>query len=284
MSNRLEIYVRLTNQIVKNLENQIIPWEQPWFQNGSFNAVTGKRYRGINHLSLSMALVSSGMQTNDPRFLTFKQAQSNGWKVKKGEKSFSSVVFFKMMEVEDENDDGNSKKFPLLKQSAVFHASQIDGIPEYIPAGNLELEPNKLAQRIVDASGVKIVEHPDKAFFSGLDFIGMPPIQDFKSSDLYYGTLMHEMGHWTGFHTRLNRHQFSSSSSPEYAEEELIAELASVFLCAETGIHYPAGNHNAYIKYWVQKLKGDPMEIHKASKKAMEAVQYLLQLANIDDM
>lgn len=287
VANRKDFFEQLTCKIVEDLQKGIIPWEQPWFINRAVNAVTGKAYRGVNQLNLSLVSAEHGLNASDMRFLTFNQAREKGWKIKKGSKAVAEVVFFSIIEKEASQDDSEqtqegTAKFPLLKFSPVFHASQVEGIPEPETFKGFEFEPNELAEKIIHASNARIIEHPNRAFFSSGDYIGMPAREKFRSLEGYYGTLLHELGHWTGHPSRLNRGMFNLFGSEEYAREELVAELASVFLCAETGIEYVKGNHTAYVQSWLKALRNDPLEIKRASAKAMQAVDYLLNLAGID--
>lgn len=284
---RNDFYAELTNKIIADLEKGIIPWEKPWFVSKAINACTGKAYRGINQLNLAMVSADLQLDNADMRFLTFNQAKAKGWSVKKGSKSVAQVVYFSIIEKEAQCDDREqpeegSTKFPLLKFSSVFHASQIDGIPELPAVQKVNFEPNEIAEKIISKSNAKIIEHPSEAFFSSNDYIAMPHKDKFKSLGGYYGVLLHELAHWTGHPSRLNRGVFHTFGSEEYAREELVAELASVFLCAETGIEYVSGNHTAYIQNWIKTLKNDPLEIKRASAKAMDAVDYLLNLADFE--
>lgn len=284
---RNDFYAELTNKIIVDLEKGIIPWEKPWFVSKAINACTGKAYRGINQLNLAMVSADLQLDNADMRFLTFNQAKAKGWSVKKGSKSVAQVVYFSIIEKEAQCDDSEqpeegSTKFPLLKFSSVFHASQIDGIPELPAVQKVNFEPNAIAEKIISKSNAKIIEHSSEAFFSSSDYIAIPHKDKFKSLGGYYGVLLHELAHWTGHPSRLNRGVFNTFGSEEYAREELVAELASVFLCAETGIEYVSGNHTAYIQNWIKALKNDPLEIKRASAKAMDAVDYLLNLADFE--
>ena len=283
---RNDFYVELTNKIIADLEKGIIPWERPWFVSKAINACTGKAYRGINQLNLAMVSADLQLDNADMRFLTFNQAKAKGWSVKKGSKSLAQVVYFSIIEKETQKDEQEqleegSTKFPLLKFSSVFHASQIDGIPELPAVQKVNFEPNAIAEKIISKSNAKIVEDSSHAFFSSADYIGIPHRDKFKTVEGYYGTLLHELGHWTGHPSRLNRGVFNAFGSEEYAREELVAELASVFLSAETGIQYVSGNHTAYIGNWIHALKNDPLEIRRASSKAIQAVDYLLSIAGM---
>ncbi len=279
-------FEELTNTIISDLEHNVISWEQPWFSARIVNGKTGHIYQGSNQLTLACAISKLNIENNDSRFITFKQAQSMGWRIKKGAKSIADVIFFSIVEKSTDNQDVEEfTKFPLLKTTPVFHASQVEGMPEYEPVNyeRLILEPNVLAQKIVTATNVRIITDPTKAYFSHMDYIGMPSENCFKSREGYYGTLLHEIAHWTGHRSRLNRDMSGRFGSELYAREELVAELASVFLCAETGIQYQPGNHTAYIKNWIKILKSDPMEIHKASKRAMAVVEYLLKMVEVEN-
>lgn len=282
-----DFYENLTNNLITELEKGVVPWEQPWFSRNSkpFNPVSGKHYQGVNFLNLSLIASTLKLDLTDPRFMTFNQAKQKGWQVKKGSKSVANVVYFSILEKEEieANDQGNDEavlnKFALLKYSPVFHASQIEGIPELnLPTTKtFEFEPNLLAQSIIDSSKAVITTDSAGAYYSPTnDVIAIPPINSFKSQAGYYGTLLHELGHWTGHASRLNRSFGYSANLEEYAREELVAELASVFLCAETGIEFQAGNHSAYIGSWLKALKGDKLEIKRASSQAMQVVNYLL--------
>lgn len=288
VANRKDFFEQLTSKIVEDLQVGVIPWEKPWFVNKAINAVTGKAYRGVNQLNLSLVSAEHNLNATDMRFLTFNQARERGWKVKRGSKAVAEVVFFSMIEKEASQHDSEqtkegTAKFPLLKFSPVFHASQVEGIPEPEDLRGIEFEPNQLSEKIIQASNARIIQHSSEAFYSSMnDHIGMPAREKFRSLEGYYGTLLHELGHWTGHTSRLNRGMFNLFGSEEYAREELVAELASVFLCAETGIEYVKGNHTAYVQSWLKALRNDPLEIKRASAKAMQAVDYLLNLAGVD--
>jgi len=287
MANRLDFYGKLTNNIITDLQKGGIPWEKPWFVSKAVNVATGKAYRGINQLNLAMVSADLSLNSADMRFITFNQAKAKGWNIKRGSKAVAEVVYFSVIEkevntAENEQAEDGSVKFPLLKYSSVFHASQVEGIPNLEPTPSFTFEPNDIAEKIINASNAKVIQHSSKAYFSNADYIAMPSREKFKSLEGYYGTLLHELAHWTGHPSRLNRGVFNSFGSEEYAREELVAELASVFLCAETGIEHVSGNHTAYIQNWVKVLQNDPLEIKRASSRAMQAVEYLLNLAGLN--
>jgi len=199
------------NRIVAELENGIKPWVRPWNPEKAggpqapYNPVTGKRYHGINVLILGMDV--RAFDSGDPRWMTYQQAQEKNWHVKKGEKS-TTIFFSKPLEIEDGQAEDNRKTIRLLKHYAAFHASQIDGIPEYKPPGFEEapwMRPEG-ADIILKNSGAVIRIGGDRAFYSpSTDHIQLPPAHAFHGPPEFAATALHELGHWTGHPSRLNR-------------------------------------------------------------------------------
>jgi hypothetical protein len=193
------------------------------------NATTGQRYRGINVLTLGMS--SLAFDSGDPRWATYKQATIRGWQVREGSRG-TTGFFFKRLELRDSAGDGSGsgadedgvRRIPLLRAFTLFHASQIDGIPSYIPP-TIEEAPWRApeAAEIIFANSRAVLRiGGDRAFYSpATDHIQMPPQGAFATPQGYCGTLIHEMGHWTGAPTRLNRDLRTSFGSHDYAREEL---------------------------------------------------------------
>src|SRR6202140_215622 len=137
-------YQEVTNRIIAALEAGTPPWRRPWDPDKAGgpamprNAATGHRYRGINVLTLGMSILA--FASGDPRWATYKQAEERGWQVRKGERG-TTGYFFKKLELRDDRTDGsgpedgedNVRRIPLLRAFPLFHASQIDGIPDYVP-------------------------------------------------------------------------------------------------------------------------------------------------------
>jgi len=117
----MDVYAIITNRIIEKLESGIIPWKKPWIGGkGAFNRVSGKSYSMLNQMLLE----------HDGEYLTFNQIADLGGKVKKGAKS-EMVVFFKMNEVEEKNEESGEtklKKYPVLRYYRVFHISNVEGI------------------------------------------------------------------------------------------------------------------------------------------------------------
>ena len=276
---KFNIYEEITNRIITQLENGVIPWHKPWtgIANGAYNRVSKKPYSLLNQMLLK----------HDGEYATYKQWSELGGKVKKGEKS-EIVVFWKILQVEEVKDGKIEKKsIPLLKYINVFHVSQVDGVE---PKNVKPIEHNS----IEEAEEIKVNymnrEHivieelvTDKAFYSPLkDFIQIPRKEQFKDIMEFYSTLFHEMIHSTGHKERLGRLnsgiKVAGFGSEEYSKEELVAEIGSAFLMNHIGIETPKtfNNSAAYIQSWLNVLKNDNRFIVSASSKAEKAMKYIL--------
>ena len=285
-SPRQDLYQEITDKIISALESGTRPWQKPWDASkanptGPFNGATGHQYRGINTLLLGMNTLS--FETGDPRWLTFKQAQEKGWNVKKGSKA-STVIFFKKVEVNDPDqpadENGQRRTVPVLRSYPVFHASQIDGIPKYAPPKIEDVPWRKpeSAELILKASGVQIREGGDRAFSSpSTDHIQLPPLASFNGPEEWAGTALHELGHATGHQSRLDRDLKNRFGSHAYAQEELRAELASVFMSWELGIPGPIDQNASYLESWLTVLKKDKKAIFSASADAQRISDWCLE-------
>jgi antirestriction protein ArdC len=270
----VNVYEQVTDRIIAQLETGIIPWRKEWKVSGHShlpsNYTTKKPYRGINVLLLMSAAFDA-----DCRWLTYKQAQSIGAQVRKGEKG-TPIVFWSTFEGKQEESE-DPKRIPFLRTYTVFHVSQCDGIPVQLPFDEAPFEPIPAAQSIVD--GYLTREHldlrhgGDRAFYSHLDYIQMPARGAFESPDAYYSTLFHEMAHSTGAPHRLAREKGKSFGDELYSKEELCAEFTAAYLCAETGISNALveTNHAAYIQSWLKALKNDKKMLITAAQRAQHA-------------
>lgn len=288
----------LTEKIVAELEKGSIPWEKPWSgANGVFarpyNATTDKPYQGGN--ALQLALVAAANSWDDPRWCTYNQARDNGWQVKKGEKG-TLIEYWKFHdEVTVKSADGKpimgedgkpktalvERERPYVMHFYVFNANQIEGISP-LESKKYEWSPEEKAEEILRKSGADIkCDQSNRAFYSAhSDEIHLPKREQFPSSEKFYATALHELGHWTGHESRLDRevgkHPFGSEG---YAKEELRAELTSLFLSGETGVPQDLGSHAAYIQSWIKVLKEDKNEIFKAAKDAEKATEYVMEIS-----
>lgn len=269
------VYEQVTDRIIAQLEGGIIPWRKEWKSTGHSsiptNYATGKAYRGINVLLL-MAAAFDG----DARFLTYKQAQAIGAQVRKGEKG-TPIVFWSTFEGK-ESDDDEKRRIPFMRTYTVFHISQCDGIPQELPFDAPPFEPIPAAQQLVDAyldrEHLELRHGGDRAFYSvTLDYVQMPARESFHTPDGYYSNLFHECAHSTGHKSRLARDSDHKFGSELYSKEELCAELAAAYLCAETGISNALieANHAAYIQSWLRALKNDKTMLIAAAQRAQRA-------------
>ena len=270
----------MTNQIISLLESGTAPWQQPW-QGGDtgmpMNPTTGKEYRGGNVLGLMISSMVRGY--TDPRWMTFKQALDNGWRVRKGEKG-SRIEYWESKpgnKAEDAPDDEKHSRL-IHRVYTVFNAQQIEGIP------TLHVEPRKpfeiieAAENALKASGADIRHGGAKAYYSPrTDHIQMPDRHCFVDEAHYYSTALHELAHWTGAKGRLDRTgEKGAFGSPEYAKEEIRADMASLFLSAELGIPYDPVDQAGYISNWIQVLKNDKNEVFKAASDASKICDFIL--------
>ena len=280
-------YQEVTDRIIAALEAGTPPWRRPWDPDKAGgpamprNAATGQRYRGINVLTLGMSGLA--FSSADPRWATYKQAEDRGWQVRKGERG-TTGYFFKRLELRDtskpDGDEDAVKRIPLLRSFTLFHASQIDGISDYVPP-SIEEAPwraPEAAEIVLANSGAVIRIGGERAFYSpSTDHIQLPPRSAFPTATGFCGVLIHEMSHWSGGSARLNRDLRNSFGSHDYAREELRAEIGQMMVCAELGI---AGcdfsNNAAYIASWLEKLRSDRKEIFRAAADAQRIADYLL--------
>lgn len=272
-----KVYQIITDRIIESLKDGKVPWHRPWTGGGTpCNAVSKKPYRGVNVFMTAMAGYSS------PYWMTFNQCRDMGGMVRKGEKS-TPIIFWKIDIVKDEDDEEKIRKNFILRYYNVFNAEQCDGLPEDLypaPAKAIsDPEVDKAGQAVLKsyADKPKINTGKGGAYYRPSDdSIGIPNRSDFDDLQSYWAVLFHELTHSTGASRRLDRDMGAINSS--YSYEELIAELGSAFLCAESGIGNEAiGRNNvAYLQGWLSALGSNPEWIIKASAAASKAVDYML--------
>jgi antirestriction protein ArdC len=280
-------YQEVTHRIIAALEAGTPPWRRPWDPDKAGgpamprNAATGQRYRGINVLTLGMSALA--FSSGDPRWATYKQAEDRGWQVRRGEHG-TTGFFFKRLELRDDtkpdDDEDAVRRIPLLRAFTLFHASQIDGIPDYIPPTIAEApwRAPEAAEIILANSGAVIRIGGDRAFYlPATDHIQLPPQSAFATAEKFCGVLLHEMSHWSGAASRLNRDLRNPFGSHDYACEELRAEIGQMMVCGELGIaDCDFSNNAAYVASWLEKLRSDRKEIFRAAADAQRIADYLL--------
>lgn len=285
---RSDIYQSVTDKIIEQLEQGVRPWMQPWGACGSPVRPlrhNGVAYRGINTVLLWMTAAERGYRS--PYWMTYKQAQELKAQVRKGERS-SLVVYAGAIEKQGENeqaDEGEKRRIPFLKGYSVFCADQIDGLPDHFytqaeaPEGAVEKERINSVDEFFANTGATIREGGNQAFYSPVgDYIQMPPFSAFVSAEAFATTLAHEGVHWTAKRVDRDLSRYSKDRS-ERAREELVAELGSVFFAADMALAIePRDDHAAYLKSWLDVLKGDKRAIIQAASQAEKAVSYLHSL------
>lgn len=281
-----DLYAEVSARIVAELEAGALPWIKPWSAtpgaNTPCNAVTNRPYSGCNVVLLWMAQ-AAGYRT--PRFLTFKQALELGGHVRKGERG-TKVYFVKQLQARDDGADGDAatRLVPMMREYTVFNVAQCEGLPESITTGKPRRVRNPdrrddLADEFLRSTGADVREgHGEAYYVPSQDFISMPAFEAFKGADQFYNVLFHELCHWTGHKSRLDRDLKNRFGSRSYAAEELIAELGAAFLSAEFGFD---GNlrHAGYLATWIDLLKADKRAFFTACSKASRAADYLRRLA-----
>lgn len=279
----INVYEIVTERIINELENGIIPWEKPWtgVSSGAYSRATGRPYSILNQLLLR----------KPGEYLTFKQATEAGGCVRKGEKA-SLVVFWKPLPVKEKTKDGKevTKIVPLLRYYHVFHVDQCEGIePKFKEEDLKPIDPIAEAEAVlVDYSArshVPIIhEKGDRAYYSpAKDEIHLPMRDQFIRAAEYYSTAFHESVHSTGHEKRLNRLSKNAHfGNEDYSKEELVAEIGAAILMNELGIETAGSFRNSagYIQNWLTALRNDSRMIVSAAGKAEKAVKLIM---NIED-
>lgn len=278
---------RITQEIIARLEAGTKPWVQPWREWAVSRPLRacGIPYRGMNVFWLWMVADMRGYAS--PYWMTYNQAQGLGAQVRKGEKA-TIAIFYRnyTKEVEaPETGEKSDEARRVLKAYPVFNADQVEGLPErFHPAIAQDLVEPAGRQAELDAFfaaiPVNLRHQGGEAYYEPTqDRVTMPPSHLFRGFDHYYATLAHELSHWTGHSSRLNRDLRNRFGTAAYAAEELIAELSSAMLGAELGLPVAhLDSHASYIEHWLKLLRDDDRAILTAAAKAEEASSLLLKL------
>jgi antirestriction protein ArdC len=286
--NRVSLYDEVTARIIRELEAGRLPWVQPWGAQPDSagpclprNALSARPYSGVNILILWGAVIENGWPSQS--WLTFRQAQEAGGRLRKGERG-QCVVYTDRFTPESEqrraSREGNDPKAILfLKRFTVFNVAQCDGLRAGLASDPAPLSVREIvaqAEEVIAASGVDFRIGGNRAFYiPGEDFVAVPPQPAFFAQIDYYRTCLHELTHATGHAKRLARNLANSFGSKDYAREELVAEMGSAFLCAALGI-VPTVRHADYIGSWLEVLREDNRAIFRAASAATKAADWLL--------
>ena len=271
----------LTAKLIDAMESDPGSWTQPWRGTLPANGVTGRRYSGSNILLLGLTAGERGYESS--RWATFKQWKDAGCSVRKGERS-SVVVFYKSLRVPDETSDDPdaTKSIPLLRYSSVFAAEQVEGEHAARLCAPAEtFDADERAERFFAEVGADVRNGGDSAHYSKTtDAITLPPRSAFESAAGYYSVVAHEHVHWTGGPTRLDRIAHKRFGDDEYAREELVAELGSVFVMSRLGVaHEPDQRQAAYLAHWNAHLRSKPRDLWSVVGDASAALELLVQRA-----
>lgn len=287
MPSQKEIREKVTKTIIEALEkSDLPPWRRPWKSDINCgcptNIVSGKKYRGINPLILQ-ASMRHGFSSK--WFGTFRQWKELGGHVKKRPNNVpsgewgSTIIFYSAVSKKKSDEDGKKSedRFFILKSYTVFNVDQVEGDHlDHLRAGHGEAEMIDTecieARRVIDATCADIRHGGNQAYYKPVyDYIRLPnPTQMDAAS--YYETAFHELCHWTE-----NRLDWKGS----YSMGELIAEIASCFLCSEVGVPMSNSldNHASYIASWLQAMKQDPKYIFTAAAQANKVTDYILSFS-----
>ena len=289
---RRDLHAEVTGRLLEALaEADERDWRPPWVSMAATglpeNAATGARYRGVNVVGLWAETQLRGF--GSARWATYRQWRRLDAQVRGGERG-SRVVFYKPLRRRDRpGKDGEADEeepeegtIPIMRSSAVFNADQVDGYEE--PNAGSRQEPNgaervPACEALIAATGAEIRRNAGRAFYDPEgDYIGLPADELFGSTEGRYATVFHELTHWTGHRSRLDRGEAMAArfGSAAYAAEELVAELGAAFLCAGFRLEpEPRPDHAAYIKRWIRLLEDDRRAIFTAASRASDAVELI---------
>lgn len=292
MTKKPDIYTRVTNRIIADLERGNLTWTAPWHAEHLASRIqkpvrhNSEPYQGINIILLWAASAERGFASN--RWMTYRQAQALGGQVRKGEKG-ETVVYADTLVREDTDPltgEDVETAIPFMKAYTVFNTDQIDALPDGLYPSITPIDP-EIARLEAFFAGLQAdIRHGGtRAYYAlGSDHVHMPPLACFIDAERYYATLGHELTHWTRHPSRLDRSFGRKRWGDEgYAMEELVAEIGSAFLCADLGITPETReDHAAYIESWLTVLKNDKRAVFTAAAHAQRATAFLHARARPD--
>lgn len=285
--NNETIYKEITGRILEKIARGVVPWRRPWaggVAGRPKNLVTKKPYRGINVFILALSGYTS------PYWVTYQQAREKGAFVRKGERG-TRIVFWRFLDREtgetDEEGEPILDSIPLTRVYTVFNLEQVEGLTDpdpvaFVPAMD-HFQKIEAAEKIVRdfRNGPAIQHGGDRACYQpGYDRVRIPDPGRFDSSEEYYSTLFHELGHATGHKERLAREGIMGMNffgSHSYSKEELIAEFTAAFLCGQSGIERTLDNSAAYLQSWLKVLRDNERWLITAAQQAQKAADFILE-------
>ena len=269
---KTELFNRINDDLLSKIETGTLPWRREWSAAGvPYNMISKKAYQGINFLLLMFDRVPA------PQYLTFLQAKEKNLLIKKGSKG-RQIVFWKILDtgaVNTKTSEIETKHVPFLRFSYVFNVSDLEGY--HIPAPSLKM-PLDVLNGIVQAHNPVITNNLERCYYSASDnLISTPTVNNFTNEQEYFSAIFHELVHWTGHQSRLNRStiEIPGNHKSGYAYEELIAEIGSSYLCSMCGLE-TLNNSAAYLSGWMKTGKLDNSYFITATQEAFKAVNFLI--------
>lgn len=282
----MDVRASVTETIIRMLEQGVTGEGSLWDGAGAAglptNFKTGAAYSGINIPLLWMAARERNFSRND--WLTFNQAKGMGASVKKGAKGVMGV-FFSKIQKQAEGEGTEQTTVSMLNAFWLFNVEDIDGLKLPSCVERPSFERMEDAERLLAASGAKLRWGGTQAcYIPTIDEIRLPDRERFGRPVNAYAVALHELSHWTGHSSRLNRDFSGRFGSEAYAFEELIAELGSAFLVAHLGLTGARmENHASYVASWLKILRNDKTAIFTASKHAHAAYQHIVRVAGLEE-
>ena len=284
-NDRFDLYRTVTDKIVAAIEagagTFVMPWHLSAATGRPINALTGHGYRGVNVVALWAEAVMSGYGTG--WWASYRQWERLGGQVRRGEHG-TVIVFYNRLNTAPTDELDESDRFRLVaRASRVFNLDQVDGWHPPGAASVPMVEALAEVEAFVAATKAVVVHGGSRACYRrDYDRIELPARNRFRgtptssASEAYYGSLLHELTHWSGAPHRLDRTFGTRFGDNDYAVEELVAELGAAFLCADLGIaNEPRPDHAAYVASWLEVLNDDRRAVFTAAARANEAASYL---------
>lgn len=271
----MNTYKEFCENLIKQLfdtiqKDGLADWQKGWNKEATNKLPQGVSglYKGVNLLSLMLAQKVAGFSSN--QWLTFNQVSKLGGQVKKGSKA-EKIVYWNIAVVTSEEDEISKKLYS--KMYSVFNLEQTTLNEDQIPT----FDKNITIDQMLNNCNVTISHFGGRAYYAPeQDCIIMPLEASFMSHENYYATLLHELVHWTGAETRLNRDTVKNYGHDikARAQEELTAEIGSLFLNSYFSVNGNIEQHASYVESWKSVLS--EKEIMRSIKKASEAFMWLI--------